>query len=153
MNHVLVCVEDVFSDPFRNTDFLGVASVVVHRGEELKPVFEPDLVIFLTVARRRVDATGPRLERDMFAQEDDRVTIEERMTAEPFFHFSSGKSSKGSAYLLPAGFLLEMVHQLDRHKQQSRFYLLRMTEFLNKILIGGMDRDGQVGRDSPWRGG
>src|ERR1700677_3378663 len=153
MNHVLVCVEDVFSDPFRNTDFLGVASVVVHWRQERKSIFQPDLIIFLTVAGRRVDATGTRLERDMFAQEDDRVTIEERMAAKPFLHFGSGKSFKRLAYLLPAGFLLEMAHQINRHEQKPRFCLLWVTEFLNEIFINGMDRDGQVRRDRPRRGG
>ena len=54
MDHVFVCVEDVFSDPFRNSDFLGVASVVVYRREERKSVFQPDLIIFLAMPRRRV---------------------------------------------------------------------------------------------------
>src|ERR1700680_3757167 len=30
LNHVLICVKNVFSYPFRDADFLGVAPVIVH---------------------------------------------------------------------------------------------------------------------------
>ena len=59
MNDVFVRVKDVFTNPFRNSNFLRVAPVVVYWREERKPIFKSGLIILLTVARCCVHATGP----------------------------------------------------------------------------------------------
>ena len=71
------------------------------------------------------------------------------MAAEPFFHFGARKNSERFADLPPAGFVFEMAHQFSRHEQDSLFGLFRMTEFLNEILVSGVDRDRQVSWNSP----
>ena len=128
LNHIFVRVKDVFSNPFRNSDFLRVAPVIVHGRKEGKSVFQSDLVILLAVTRRRVHATGAGVERDVLAQQNDRVTIQEWMAAEPFLHLSARKNSERFADRLPAGFLFEMTHQLSRHEQDPWFGRARDDE-------------------------
>src|SRR5205823_14199418 len=79
LNDILSCVKDVFSDPLGDSDFLGISPLIVQGRKEREPVFQSDLIIFLAVAGCGVHAAGTGIERYVFPEQDDRITIQERM--------------------------------------------------------------------------
>ena len=53
-------------------------ALLVHRRIDIEPVFQADLIVFLAVAGRGMHRARSRLERDMVAENDQRIAVNER---------------------------------------------------------------------------
>ena len=153
MDHIFVRVEDILSDPFRDTDFFRVPAIVVYRGKEWEPILQTDLVVFFAVARSGVHAASAGLERNMLAEQNDRVAIQEWVAAKPPFHFGAGQQSNWFTVPAPTGRLLKMVHQFIGQEESPWCCLVRMPKLLDQIFVRWVDRDREVCRERPWRSG
>ena len=61
---------------------------------------------------------GAGVERHVIAQQNDRVAIQERMPAEPFFHVCTRKNFERFADRVPAGFLVRIFTSSAGQDQQ-----------------------------------
>src|SRR5271166_5216774 len=119
MDHILVGVENILPDPFRDTDFFRVPAVVVYRGKEREPILQTDLIVFFAVARSGVHAAGAGIERNMLAEQNDRVAIQEWVPAKPLVHFDAGQQSDWFTIPAPTGCMLKMAHQVIGQEESS----------------------------------
>ena len=78
-NDRFVGFENVFSNQFGKSAFLGVATVVVHRRKEREVVLHAELVVILAMAGGDVNATGAGVERHKSGRVDGGMAIEKRM--------------------------------------------------------------------------
>ena len=141
--HLRVRLEHPLSREER--DVRGEAALVVQRGKDRQAVLEPRLVILAAVAGRRVDAPGPRLERHVVGQDEEGVAVGERMAAphpleapraERRKDRRGGKPRLGrEPFRKPLGDDVHLAARLERD-----------------VVVVGMERDPEVGRDRPRRG-
>src|SRR5208282_1137682 len=153
MDNILVGVENILPDPFRDTDFFRVPAVVVYRGKEREPILQTDLIVFFAVARSGVHAAGAGIERNMLAEQNDRVAIQEWVPAKPLVHFDAGQQSDWFTIPAPTGCMLKMAHQVIGQEESSWCCMVRMPKLVDQIFVRRMDRDCEVCRERPWRSG
>jgi len=79
LDHVRVGGKDEL--PAEELEILDILAVVIHRVVNLQPLFQRQLVVFVTMSGGGMDAAGARLQSDMLAEENNRVAFVEGVPA------------------------------------------------------------------------
>ena len=138
------------ADPRGNAALLGEESEIIDRTEDVESACFAQLEVIGPVARRDVHAAGAGVHRHEVGGQDGRRPVEERMARDSAFEGGTGKGLR-FALRLPSGFGAERCGAIGSKHEGAGFSVL--GEGLCDVVMFRADRDGQVGRESPWRGG
>ena len=144
---------DGLAEQFRGQMALGALRIEeaaggIHRAIDLEAVLHADDVIFLAVSGRGVDRAGALLQRDVIAQDAERIALDERDGGRRCrSSLRAGEARRSPRHRSSRTFPRSLQADLPRRCRR------RSSTSTATYSILRMKRDGEVGRDGPGRGG